>query len=77
MAFESGNQLALLDNRYKTVSLDGGRSWMLFDLAGDPGEERNLADEMPELVQAMREKLESWRTSCANSRDGQDYGGSN
>ena len=50
---------------------------MLFDLAGDPGEERNLADEMPELVQAMREKLESWRTSCANSRDGQDYGGSN
>ncbi len=34
----------------------------LYDLKDDPGERRNLAATMPERAQAMRAKLQAWRT---------------
>ena len=34
----------------------------LFDLAADPGETTNLADEQPELVRHLRERFMAWRT---------------
>jgi len=73
IAFESGNQLALIDNRYKIYSKDRGRTYMLFDLIEDPAETRDLAAEKPKTLKSMKVALEMWRSSCRNSLAGKDY----
>jgi len=73
IAFESGNQVSLTDNRYKIISTDGGKTYMLFDLGEDPGESKDLAAEKPEIVAGMRATLEAWRASCRYSQAGKDY----
>jgi arylsulfatase A-like enzyme len=93
IAFESGGQLALVDNRYKLVrARQRGRKqkgkgqegqassrsadeagFMLFDLADDPGETKDLAAEKPEIVGRMKEILLPWRESCKRSLAGEDY----
>ena len=70
--------LALVDNRYKLLSyLDEARAGqeMLFDIAIDPGERDNMAQERPEIVKSMKQTLSAWRDSCARSNEGHDYGG--
>ncbi len=73
IAFESGQQVALTDNRYKIYSKDRGKTYMLFDLNADPGEAEDLSAEKPEVLKAMKEKLEKWRASCKESLAGKDY----
>lgn len=73
IAFESRDQMALIDNRFKLISQDKGRTYMLFDLVADPGETTDLAAEKPELTVSMRETLETWRASCRASLKGEDY----
>jgi arylsulfatase A-like enzyme len=73
MAFESGNQVALIDNRYKIYSRDRGKEYALFDLLDDPGEAQDLADEKPAVLEAMKATLDGWRQSCTQSRAGDDY----
>jgi arylsulfatase A-like enzyme len=73
IAFESKKQLSLTDNRYKIYSNDNGKTYMLFDLLEDPGENNNLAAEKSEILRAMKKKLESWRASCKNNLAGKDY----
>jgi arylsulfatase A-like enzyme len=74
IGFESRNQVALIDNRWKLISQDGGTTYMLFDLVADPGEARDLAAANPDVVRSMQETVESWRASCRRSRDGKDDG---
>ncbi len=50
-----------------------GGSLMLFDLIADPGESKNLASEMPEVVERMRRECDRWRASCDRSAAGGDY----
>jgi len=69
IAFESGQQAALVDNRYKIISTDEGKTYMLFDIDADPGEKEDLADKKPEMVLAMRKQLETWQASCKDSRN--------
>jgi len=73
IAFESGRQLALIHNRYKLISLDSGKTWMLFDLVADPSESSDIAHDHPDIVQRMRATLEAWRKSCKDSLGGKDY----
>jgi arylsulfatase A-like enzyme len=73
IGFESGSQVALIDNRYKIISRDKGKTYMLFDLILDPGESNNLAQEKTEVVAAMRKTLEAWQASCKDSVAGNDY----
>ena len=73
IAFESKNQVSLTDNRYKIISTDGGKTYMLFDLVADAGETKDLAAEKPEIVAGMRATLEAWRASCRDSQAGKDY----
>ena len=73
IAFESRNQVALTDNRYKIISTDGGKTYMLFDLVADPGEKTDLAPQKPEVVESMKAVLEPWRSSCKRSLAGSDY----
>ena len=73
IAFESRNQVSLTDSRHKIVSQDRGKTYMLFDLIEDPAEQKDLAAEKPEIVQAMKATLEKWRASCKDSLAGKDY----
>jgi arylsulfatase A-like enzyme len=73
IGFQSRNQLALIDNRYKIYSSDEGKSFELYDLINDPREERDLAAEKPEIAQKMIDTLNAWRASCRRSLDGKDY----
>lgn len=67
------DQLALVDNRYKIISVNGGESYMLFDLIADPGEQNDLADKYPQIILSMKEKLLEWRKSTKDSCAGKDY----
>jgi len=73
IAFESKNQVALTDNRYKIYSGDGGDTFELYDLVEDPSETNDIASEHPDKVVQMRAILEEWRASCRASNDGADY----
>ena len=73
IAFESGNQVSLTDNRYKIYSSNKGKAYMLFDLLEDPGETKDLAVEKPQLLQSMKTMLIKWRKSCQDSLAGKDY----
>lgn len=73
LAEPGSKQMALCDDRYKLISVDGGSRWMLFDLIEDPGESRDIAAEQPQHVQSMRMTLQKWTESCALSARGEDY----
>lgn len=74
IAFESGKQLALIDNRHKLISQNNGKTFALYDLIDDPGETRDLAEQEPGLVSKYRRMLAIWQESCRSSRAGEDYG---
>lgn len=73
ICFESKKQIALIDNRFKLISSDDGKSFMLFDLVSDPGEAHDLAATRPRLVREYEAAITKWRISCTASRAGKDY----
>lgn len=73
VCFESRNQVAVIDNRYKLISQDKGRSFMLFDLLNDPAESLDISAQHPDLVKKYTSILHDWRESCKNSLKGFDY----
>lgn len=73
IGFESKNQVSLTANRYKIYSNNKGKTCMLFDLIEDPGENKDLAEEKPQLLQSMKDELANWRKSCKDSLAGKDY----
>ena len=73
MEFQSAEQLALIDGRYKIHSRDRGENFALFDLVADVGERTDLADERPELRRRMTGTLFAWQASCrASDQDSGD-----
>ena len=48
--------------RYKLVLTSSGLT-ELYDLAADPGETRNLADQHPDIVTSLSNELDAWRRS--------------
>jgi len=66
-------QLALSDNRYKLMSVNGGKTYVLYDLIDDPGETKNLAPDKAEVVARMKTVLDKWIASCRRSAAGEDY----
>ncbi len=87
LAFECREAVALIDNRYKLLSIrtgvrgeevrpEGtGDELMLFDLIDDPGESNNIAGEHPEIVRRMAADLDRRRNSWQQSFAGVDYPG--
>ena len=83
IAFASRGQLALSDNRYKLIHVPEEEasgpfakenpSFELYDLKADPAEENNLAQEKPQIVRRMKARLQRWRESVKDSRNGEDY----
>ena len=56
---------AMRDGRWKLVEQKGGA--LLFDVAADIGEQRDVAAEHPERVQAMRAALAAWRADVGRA----------
>ena len=52
---------ALIDGRYKVVSVDSGETWSLFDLGDDPFESVDLASQQPERTAGLVGAFEAWR----------------
>jgi arylsulfatase A-like enzyme len=73
---EAGSlQLALVGDRYKLISVNGGKQWFLYDLVNDPEETIDVAATNPGIVTSMRVALQEWTASCARSAKGEDYRG--
>ena len=87
VAADFGGVAAWTDNRYKLLLSDratanaakktGKRASAdavnLFDLLADPKEERNIAEQNPEIVRRMTAELRAWQRSVERSLSGADY----
>ncbi|MFH1269255.1 MAG: sulfatase-like hydrolase/transferase [Planctomycetota bacterium] len=51
---------AVRRGRHKVVKPRTGKSWEFYDLADDPGETKNLAQENPELAAELEREFEQW-----------------
>lgn len=59
---------------HRIVEKKGGEtSWELYDLVGDPYEEKDLAAEQKERVEVMKDALDEWMGSVVGSLNGEDY----
>ena len=56
---------AIRNTRWKLVNTDpkGARSWQLFDLKNDPGEQRDVAAVHPSTVRELESSYDAWWTS--------------
>ena len=66
-------QMALVGERYKLTSFDGGKTYQLFDLREDVAEVNDVSGDHPERVRMMSRRLHEWRRSCKASAQGEDY----
>lgn len=66
-----GGEAAWTDNRYKLVV--SGQRKELYDLAGDPKEQQDIAAQNPAIVKEMTAQLETWQRSVERSLSGADY----
>ena len=73
IGFESGDQLAFMNSKYKIYSSDKGESFELYDLAADSTESINIIDQFPDVANSLIQQLLEWRKSCSNSNEGIDY----
>lgn len=73
IGFQSAKQLSWVTQQHKLYSSNNGKSWELYDLIDDPGENNDLASEKPELVNEMTMAFRRWQRSCQKSDNGGDY----
>lgn len=72
--FRFGQKLALVDNRYKMINNQRGRDgFELYDLSGDPQEQRDLSQREAEVFARMKRNLLAWNESVEASFAGHDY----
>lgn len=63
----SRSQLAWTDGRWKLYSSNEGKSWELYNLETDPGEQTDLAEQDRDRVKSMAEAARRWAESCRQS----------
>lgn len=63
------------DNRFKLFVTHRPKSTntRLYDLLADPKEQKNVADQYPDVVKTMTAQLEEWQCSVEKSLSGADY----
>jgi arylsulfatase A-like enzyme len=73
IGFQSRNQQAFIDERYKIYSSGTGESLELYDIINDPEESIDLSLEFPEIKDTLMHQLNVWIKSCKQSNEGHDY----
>ncbi|MDQ3331248.1 MAG: sulfatase-like hydrolase/transferase [Planctomycetota bacterium] len=72
--FRFGQQVALIDNRYKLLSNDRRKDgFQLYDLSADPQESRDVSGEHPDVFSRMKRELLAWNDGVDASFAGRDY----
>jgi arylsulfatase A-like enzyme len=66
-----GDQMAIRHGNLKLVQGRGAEQRMLFDLAADIGEQKDLAAERPEVVKELTEKFDAWNATLPKPAWGQ------
>ncbi len=72
IGFQSKNQIAFVTDHYKLYSNDKGKTWELYDIVADPGEQNDLASVEAGRVKKMANEVEKWISSCHQSDLGND-----
>jgi len=73
IGFQSGAQMAMIDNKYKLYSSDNGESFALYDIDNDPEESKDVSLDFPEIKDTLINQLNIWINSCKQSNEGYDY----
>jgi uncharacterized sulfatase len=60
-ATEAWPDLAVRDGDWKLLVMEDGSGAQLYNLANDPGEKHNLAQEQPGVVRRLKNRLLDWR----------------
>jgi arylsulfatase A-like enzyme len=66
-----GDQMAIRHGNYKLVHGRGAEQRMLFDLAADIGEQRDLTSTKPEIVKDLTARYDAWNATLAQPKWGQ------
>ena len=67
---------AWIDGHFKLhrkAGRDGAARFELYDLENDPQEQNNIADQTPQRLEAMKNRLTAWQKSVIRSLNGEDY----
>ncbi|SIQ99128.1 sulfatase-like hydrolase/transferase [Maribacter ulvicola] len=59
----NAEQWAYLDQNYKLISMDNGKSYQLYDLSTDVQESKDLSEQLPDYKQKLLEGLLTWSRS--------------
>jgi len=70
---EGKESMALVADRFKLLSIDGGTSFQLYDLIQNPAETIDVGANYPEILTEMIADLRQWMESCSASSIGEDY----
>ncbi len=73
LAFHIKGQAAWHEGNLKAYRGAKSKSWELYDLATDPRETKNLAEEKPKRLQKMITAWTEWKASVDASDNGKDY----
>ena len=61
-----------MNDNYK-IYLQRGK-WKLYDIVKDKYEEKNIADQKPEIVEKLSAKFRAWEKDLKKSFQGDEYG---
>ncbi|MDO8544902.1 MAG: sulfatase-like hydrolase/transferase [Opitutaceae bacterium] len=74
LAFRHTGRAALVDNRYKIVTLSlAAEKFEVYDLEADPKETTDISGTQPEVARKLRDALLKWNESVKASYAGKDY----
>ena len=73
IGFQHRDRMSWVDDRYKLISTDKGKTYELYDLIADPGEKENIVSQQKAQAGVMKKKLAEWISSCEKSDGGADY----
>lgn len=68
-------QVAVIDGEWKLVSIDGQKTFELYNIQRDRSEKNNVAASNSDRVRAMRREFDTWQKNCVASKAGADYAG--
>ncbi len=67
-------KLVMNGEKYKLISTDGGKTLQLYDMKRDIREQNDIANELPEVVVALKKEYDIWQESVHKSFEGDEYG---